>query len=134
MAMAIVKGKAEINVTPMIDVLLVLIIIFMVITPLTPTGFRAFLPQPPPPGREDQPQRRDIVVTVRKNELVLINGERVELSQLHARLARIYQARGNDVVFITGDKDLEFRKVAEVIDLANGVGLRRVALMADRVD
>ena len=74
------------------------------------------------------------MVTVRKNELVLINGERVDLSQLPARLARIFQARGNDVVFITGDKDLEFRRVAEVIDLANGVGLRRVALMADRVD
>ena len=74
------------------------------------------------------------MVTVRKNELVLINGERVELSQLPARLARIFQSRGNDVVFITGDKDLEFRRVAEVIDLANGVGLRRVALMADRVD
>jgi biopolymer transport protein ExbD len=131
MAMAIVKGKAEINVTPMIDVVLVLIIIFMVITPLTPTGLRALVPQSAPPGREDQPQRRDIVVTVGKNELVLINGERVELSQLPARLARIFQARGNDVVFITGDKDLEFRRVAEVIDLANGAGLGRIALMAD---
>ena len=126
------KGKAEINVTPMIDVLLVLIIVFMVITPLTPTGLRALVPQPPPPGREDRPQRRDIVVTVAKNELVLINGERVELSLLPGRLKRIFQTSGNDVIFIAGDKDLEFRKIAEVIDLANGAGLRRVALMTDR--
>jgi biopolymer transport protein TolR len=132
--MAMTKGKAEINMTPMIDVLLVLIIIFMVITPLTPTGLRALVPQPPPPGREDQRHRTDIVVTVGKNDLVLINGERVELSLLPSRLARIFQARGDDVIFITGDKDLEFRRIAEVIDLANGAGLRRVALMADRVD
>lgn len=133
-AMAMAQGKAEINMTPMIDVLLVLIIIFMVITPLTPTGLRALVPQPPPPGRQDQRHRTDIVVTVGKNDLVRINGERVELSQLPSRLARIFQARGDDVVFITGDKDLEFRRIAEVIDLANGAGLRRVALMADRVD
>ena len=125
------KGKAEINVTPMIDVLLVLIILFMVITPLTPTGLRALVPEPPPTGRADQPQRRDIVVTVGKNEQVLINGERVELSLLPGRLERIFQTRGDDVIFITGDKELEFRRIAEVIDLANGAGLRRVALMVD---
>ncbi len=132
--MAMGKGKAEINMTPMIDVLLVLITIFMVITPLTPTGLRTLIPQPPPPGREDQLHRTDIVVAVGKNDLVLINGERVEFSLLPSRLARIFQARGDDVIFITGDKDLEFRRIAEVIDLANGAGLRRVALIADRAD
>lgn len=134
MGMAIGKSRANINVTPMIDVLLVLIIIFMVITPLTPTGLRALVPQPAPPGREDQSRRWDIVVRVGKNDLVLINGERVERSLLPGRLARIFQARGDDVIFITADRDLEFRTIAEVIDLANGAGLRRVALMADRVD
>jgi biopolymer transport protein TolR len=134
MAIATARGKAEINVTPMIDVLLVLIIIFMVITPLAPTGLRALVPQTATPEREEQPQRRDIVVTVGKNDLVLINGQRVELSQLPGRLARIFQTRGDDVIFIAGDKDLEFRRIADVIDLANGAGLRRVALMTDRVD
>ena len=128
------KGKAEINVTPMIDVLLVLIIIFMVITPLTPTGFRTLVPQPPPSGREDRSRRRDIVVTVGKNDLVLINGDRVEFPLLPGRLAKIFQARGDDVLFIAGDRDLEFRRIAEVIDLANGAGLRRVALLAGRID
>ena len=134
MAITIARGKAEINVTPMIDVLLVLIIIFMVITPLAPTGLRALVPQPAPPERDDQPQRTDIVVTVGKNDLVLINGQRIQLSQLPVRLARIFQTRGDDVIFIAGDKDLEFRRIADVIDLANGAGLRRVALMTDRVD
>jgi biopolymer transport protein TolR len=129
--MTLARGKAEINVTPMIDVLLVLIIIFMVITPLTPTGLRALVPQPPSPGRDDRPQRRDIVVQVGRNDQVLINGERVEYALLPGRLERIFQTRGDDVIFIAGDKDLEFRSIAEVIDLANGAGLRRVALMPD---
>ena len=74
------------------------------------------------------------MVTVGKNDAVLINGERVELSLLPGRLAKIFQAGGNDVIFIAGDKDLEFRRIAEVVDLANGAGLRRIALMTDRVD
>ena len=130
MAMTMATAKEEINVTPMIDVLLVPIIIFMVIMPLTPTGLRALVPQPPSPGRDDRPQRKDIVVQVGKNELILINGERVEFALLPGRLKRIFQTRGDDVIFIAGDKDLEFRSIAEVIDLANGAGLRRVALMA----
>jgi biopolymer transport protein TolR len=130
MTMALARGKAEINMTPMIDVLLVLIIIFMVITPLTPTGLRALVPQPPSPGRDDRPQRRDIVVTVGRDQ-VRINGERVEYALLPGRLERIFQTRGDDVIFIAADKDMEFRSIAEVIDLANGAGLRRVALIAD---
>jgi biopolymer transport protein ExbD len=131
MAMA-AKGKAEINVTPMIDVLLVLVIIFMVITPLTPTGLRALVPQPPSPRMEDRPHRREIVLTVSKNGLILINGERVEFSRLPGRLERIFQIRGDDVIFIMGEGDLKFRSIAEVIDVANGVGLRKVALMTDQ--
>src|SRR5690242_1186542 len=105
--------KADINMTPMIDVLLVLIIIFMVITPLTPTGLRALVPQPPSPGRDDRPQRRDIVLTVGRNHQVLINGERVEHALLPGRLERIFQTRGDDVIFIGADKDMEFRSIAE---------------------
>jgi biopolymer transport protein ExbD len=116
----------------MIDVLLVLIIIFMVITPLTPTGLRALVPLPPTLGRDDRPQRKDIVVQVGKNDLILINGERVEFALLPGRLERIFQIRGDDVIFIAGDRDLKFRSIAEVIDVANGAGLRRVALMTDQ--
>ncbi len=123
--------KAEINMTPMIDVLLVLIIIFMVITPLTPIGLRTLLPQPASPGREDPVRLRDIVVTVGKDGLVLVNGERVGLSGLPDRLTRIFQARGDEVIFVRGDKELEFRRIAEVIDIAKGAGLQRVGLITD---
>ena len=134
MGMAVTRSphhKAEINMTPMIDVLLVLIIIFMVITPLTPIGLRTLLPQPASPGREDPVRLRDIVVTVGKDGLVLVNGERVGLSGLPDRLTRIFQARGDEVIFVRGDKELEFRRIAEVIDIAKGAGLQRVGLITD---
>jgi biopolymer transport protein TolR len=125
------RDKAEINMTPMIDVLLVLIIIFMVITPLTPSGLRTLLPQPAQPGREHRVRLTDIVVTVGKEGLVLVNGERVSLSGLPDRLKWIFQGRGDEVIFVRGDKELEFRQIAEVIDIAKGAGLQRVALMTD---
>jgi biopolymer transport protein ExbD len=123
--------KAEINMTPMIDVLLVLIILFMVITPLTPSGLRTLPPQPAQPGREHRVRLTDIVVTVGKEGLVLVNGERVSLSGLPDRLKRIFQGRGDEVIFVRGDKELEFRRIAEVIDVAKGAGLQRVGLMTD---
>jgi biopolymer transport protein ExbD len=125
-----VHEKAQINITPMIDVLLVLIIIFMVLTPLSSTGLRTLVAQPPPPDQADRPQRRDIVVTVGKDRLVMINGEPVDLSNLPERLAQVFRVRGDDVIFVRGDKALEFRRIAEVIDIAKGSGFQSVALTA----
>jgi biopolymer transport protein TolR len=119
----------EINMTPMIDVLLVLIIIFMVITPLAPTGLATLLPQPPPTDQVDPVRPRDIVVTVDRDGKILLSGESVELASLPDRLARLIRACGDNVMFVRGDGDLEFRQVAEVIDVAKGAGFQRVALM-----
>src|SRR5713226_7840916 len=123
MGMAIgARSKAEINITPMIDVLLVLIIIFMVITPLTPAGLRTLLPQPPQPDQQEKMRANDVVVTVDRNGTVFLNGERIELAALPVRLSRIFQARGDKVIFVRGDKELEFRQIADVIDIAKGAG------------
>jgi len=118
-------NKAQINVTPMIDVLLVLIIIFMVITPVVPTGLDASLPQDAQQGAV----RHDTVITVLGNGSVRLNEEPVELAVLHERLLRIFGARANSVVFIRGDKDLDFAQIAEVIDIAKGAGIDRIGLM-----
>ena len=101
----------------------------MVITPLTPTGLRTLLPQPPPAQEPEQPRQEDIVITVGRNGAVFLNGERSDLARLPDRLAQIFQARGDGVIFMRGDKELEFRRIAEVIDIAKGAGLQRVALM-----
>src|SRR5438128_7051602 len=78
------RSKAEINMTPMIDVLLVLIIIFMVITPLTPVGLRTLVSQPPDAAEHES---SDIVVTVERDGSVRLNAECIELLALHGRLS-----------------------------------------------
>jgi len=124
------KGqRAEINVTPMIDVLLVLIIIFMVITPVAPRGLQALVPPqadaPPPPGLVS----RDIVISVAKNGAIEINQQPVELAALPERLADLYRRHINDHIFVRGDRALDFQAVAQIIDLARGAGWERVGLM-----
>jgi biopolymer transport protein ExbD len=119
--------RAEINVTPMIDVLLVLIIIFMVITPLTPTGLNTLLPQqasidPPKPARE-------IVVSIDRGSGIRLNQEPVELDQLHARLSELFKRGVASHIFVRGDRGLEFHEVVRVIDIARGAGWDYVGLM-----
>ena len=121
--------KADINITPMIDVLLVLIIIFMVIAPTKEVGLHTMVPEPSPPPQQTQPRIEDIVVTVHKDGTLLLNQETVVLASLPGRFAQIYQARGDAVVFVRGDRDLVFAQIAEVIDMAKGAGLLRIALM-----
>jgi biopolymer transport protein ExbD len=123
--------KAQINMTPMIDILLVLIIIFMVITPLTPTGLRTLVPQPAPASLQQPPPARDIVITVRADGTVRLNQEPVDLTDLRRRLIKLFRTATDHVIFVRGEKGLEFRAVAEVIDIANGAGLNRVALMTE---
>jgi biopolymer transport protein TolR len=124
-------GKAQINMTPMIDILLVLIIIFMVITPLTPTGLRTLVPQPAPPGVEAAAPASEIVITVCADGSVRLNQEPVPAGELRDRLIRLFRTATDHAIFIRGEKNLEFHSVAEVIDIAGGVGLTRVALMTD---
>jgi biopolymer transport protein ExbD len=130
--------KAEINVTPMIDVLLVLIIIFMVITPLTPRGLNALVPQEQPSDRKQLTPTSDIVITVRGNGTVRLNQEPIEMAHLQERLTLLFKSSANNVIFVRGEADLEFGQIAEVIDIAKGAGLNRVALMTrmitDRAD
>jgi len=122
-------GKApEINVTPMIDVLLVLIVIFMLIAPVTPTGLNAKVAQPSPVGRRARPSG-DIVVTVCADGGVRLNRERIALADLRARLAALYRNSPPRVLFVRAEGNLEFQRMARVIDLARGAGLERVALM-----
>jgi biopolymer transport protein TolR len=119
--------KAEINITPMIDVLLVLIIIFMVITPYS-VGLKTLVPEPAS-ERPQPPRPQDIIVTLQQDGTVLLNMERVELVSLRERLLQIFRARGDDVIFLRADGSLQFGRIADVIDIAKGAGLSHVALM-----
>ena len=127
--------KADINMTPMIDVLLVLIIIFMVITPLTPKGLETLVPQPPPPGVQPNVQdQRTVVIVINKDKTMLINTEVTDEAKLGPRLEEIFKTRAERVVFVKGDPDLEFQYVAKAIDIAKGAGIDKVGLMTAKVE
>ena len=127
--------KSEINMTPMIDVLLVLIIIFMVITPLTPKGLEALVPQPPPPNQKpNQSDQRTVVIVVDKNHNYSINNEPQPEEKLGDRLQEIFKTRAERVVFVKGDPGLDFMWVAKAIDIAHGAGIDKVGLMTAKVE
>lgn len=128
----------DINVTPMIDVLLVLLIIFMVIVPVTPKGLDALVPQPPKnPQQQQQPNDRTIVVQVLyrpgNTPTYKINETDVQKAELLPKLTDIYANRAERVMFVKGDDDIDFRYVAEVIDIGRAANVDHIGLMTPKI-
>jgi biopolymer transport protein ExbD len=123
------RHRAEINVTPMIDVLLVLIIIFMVITPTKQKGLQTLVPQQSQVTKPDNEPTRDLVVSVAKNSVIHINQEAVEYALLAERLITLHRTLYGAHFFVRGERDLAFEDVAKVIDMARGAGWNEIGLM-----
>ncbi len=127
-------SKAEPNVVPLCDVLLVLLIIFMVITPLVQKGIDVKLPETQSDSTSAGQPSGLIVLTLKSSDVVEINGTPSELRGLLEELRRLYSARQDKTIFIRALAKLPFSKVMEVIDIVRGAGIETLALIPEYIE
>lgn len=126
MAMSTDNGSGltnDINVTPMIDVLLVLLIIFMMLVPMSRKALDLQLPDPDSQPTDGTPPPQ-IVLEVGPNQTYLINKEPVPASRLFARLKEIYDPRPDKIIFVKGDPKIKYAEVIVAMDIARGAGVK----------
>lgn len=131
------RVRPSMNVTPLVDVVLVLLIIFMVITPMMVKQFWLHVPkadkkasaEPVEPDPDDVP----VVVTVRQDASIWINKDRVALAELAPRLQRIFAARSEAIVFFDAEDGVRYGEAMRVLDTARGGGAVNIAVLTERV-
>ena len=123
------------NIVPLIDILLVLIIIFMVITPMTPHGLDALVPQPSPNQQQNvELENKTVVVQIAKGNHLKINNEDTTWETLGPRMEQIFKERAEKVAFVKGEDDVLFMDVAHAIDIMKGAGIDKVGLITAKLE
>jgi len=130
--------NSDINVTPMIDILLVLLITFMAITPVAPKGLNALVPQPPKQPDQAPPPDDTIVVQVTARPgttpAYKINDNDFAYAALEPKLAEIFAIRANKVFFIKGDPAVDYGYIADVIDMGHQAGVDNIGLITPKIE
>ncbi len=122
-------ARAEPNVVPLCDILLVLLIIFMVITPMVQKGIDIKLPETTS-DTSATPQGL-IVLTLKKNMSVMINQEQISLEMLPGRLRNLYSTRQDKTIFIRADAKVPYARVIDLIDIAKGAGVEVTGIIPE---
>ncbi len=126
--------KSEINVTPLVDVVLVLLIIFMILQPMLQMGYDVQVPPNAPPGAPPPPPQDQIIVSMTANKEIYLNKERVEQAQLPIRLQEVLRNRGNKVIFFSVEDSVNYGDAMKVMDVVRNNGAKNIGIVMDWVN
>jgi biopolymer transport protein TolR len=127
------RATPQMNVTPLVDVVLVLLIIFMVVTPLLAKQFWLQLPKQEAKAAEPPNENKSVVLTVKKDGALAINGNELKKDELKDKISRVMAARADKVVYFDAADDAPYSNTVEAMDLARQGGAKSIAILTSKV-